>query len=397
MNLLDLVIVVAAVAYGIGGFRHGAVVGALSMIGFFGGAAIGAQLAEPLGSRLADGRAQVPVAILCVLMLAMIGQLIGAWIAGRLRAKLVSGRGRVLDSGVGTGLGIASVLIVAWMVAVPLASSPYPQLSSEATHSSIVRAVNEVMPAEVRNLYGSMRSFLNQSGFPPVFGDLPSGPSVSVPPPDSTLSPAVQAVVKQAHRSTFKIYGQAPSCNRGIEGSGFVIAPHRVITNAHVVAGTNQVSVQTGNNHMLPATVVLFDPRTDVAVLDVPTLQAPSMHFAGGTAAQGTPAVVLGFPQNGPFTVRAARVRTQATVGGTDIYGHGSVDRKIYSLRSIIRSGNSGGPLIANDGSVLGMVFATALDSSDTGYALTAGQLAQDVASGRTDTTPVATGSCTPE
>ena len=397
MNLLDLVIVVAAVAYGIGGFRHGAVVGALSMIGFFGGAAIGAQLAEPLGSRLADGRAQVPVAILCVLMLAMIGQLLGAWIAGHVRAKLVTGRGRILDSGVGTGLGVASVLIVAWMVAVPLASSPYPQLSSEASHSSIVRAVNDVMPAEVRNLYGSMRSFLNQSGFPPVFGDLPTGPSVQVPAPDANLSPAVQAVVRRAHLSTFKIYGQAPSCNRGIEGSGFVFAPHKVITNAHVVAGTNQVSVQVSANRMLPATVVLFDPRTDVAVLDVPQLQAPAMHFATTAASQGTPAVVLGFPQNGPFTVRPARVRTQASVGGTDIYGHGSVDREIYSLRAIIRSGNSGGPLIANDGAVLGMVFATALDSSDTGYALTSGQLAPDVASGRTDTTPVGTGSCTPE
>ncbi|HEU5006530.1 MAG TPA: MarP family serine protease [Jatrophihabitantaceae bacterium] len=399
MNILDLVIVVAAVAYGIGGFRHGAVVGALSMIGFFGGAAIGAQLAEPLGSRLADGRAQVPVAILCVLMLAMIGQLIGAWIAGHVRAKLVTGRGKLLDSGVGTGLGVASVLIVAWMVAVPLASSPYPQLSAEASHSTIVRAVNDVMPAEVRNLYGSMRSFLNQSGFPPVFGDNlgGAGPSVSVPAPDANLSPAVQSAVQRAHRSTFKIYGQAPSCNRGIEGSGFVIAPHKVITNAHVVAGTNQVSVQLANKRMLPATVVLFDPRTDVAVLNVPQLDAPVMHFASGTADQGTPAVVLGFPQNGPFTVRAARIRTEATVGGTDIYGHGSVDRQIYSLRAIIRSGNSGGPLIANDGSVLGMVFATALDSSDTGYALTAGQLARDVSSGRHDSAPVGTGSCTPE
>ena len=121
------------------------------------------------------------------------------------------------------------------------------------------------------------------------------------------------------------------------------------------------------------------------------------MRFATTTASQGTPAVVLGFPQNGPFTVRAARVRTKAPVGGTDIYGHGSVDREIYSLRAIIRSGNSGGPLIADDGSVLGMVFATALDSSDTGYALTAAQLAPDVARGRTDTTPVATGACTPE
>ncbi len=398
MNLLDLVIVVAAVAYGIGGFRHGAVVGALSMLGFFGGAAAGAQLAEPLGSRLADGRAQVPVAILCVLMFAMIGQLIGAWVAGHVRSRLlVNGRVRILDSGVGTGLGVISVLVVAWMVAVPLASSPYPALSSEASHSTIVRAVNNVMPAAVRNIYSSMRSFLDQSGFPPVFGDLPNGPSVSVPPPDSTLSPAVQAAVRQAHKSTFKILGEAPSCNRGIEGSGFVFAPQHVVTNAHVVAGTDQVTVQVANNRRLRATVVLFDPRTDIAVLDVPGLSAPALPFVAKPAAKGDPAVVLGFPQDGPFTVRSARVRTRTTVGGNDIYGNGNVDREIYSLRAIIRSGNSGGPLIADNGSVLGMVFATALDSSDTGYALTAAQMSSDVKMGRNLTKRVSTAGCTPE
>jgi S1-C subfamily serine protease len=398
VNLLDLIIVVAAVAYGIGGFRHGAVVGALSMIGFFGGAAVGAQLAEPIGSRLADGRARVPVAILCVLLLAMLGQLIGAWIAGHVRSRLVNGRGRLLDSGVGTALGVASVLVVAWMIAVPLASSPYPGLSSQASHSKIVRAVNQVMPGEVRNLYGSMRTFLDQSGFPPVFGDLPnSGPSVAVPPPATTLPAHVRAEVRAAHKSVFKIYGQAPRCNRGIEGSGFVYAPHRVVTNAHVVAGTDQVAVQVGKNHSLPATVVLFDPRVDIAVLNVPGLDAAPLPMSRSSAEQGTPAVVLGYPEDGPYTVRPARIRTQATVSGSDIYGHGTVERRIYSVRSIIRSGNSGGPLLSYRGTVLGVVFATALDSSDTGYALSAGQVSGDIGRGRTATMPVSTGRCTPD
>jgi S1-C subfamily serine protease len=396
VNLLDLFIVIAAIAYGFGGFRNGAVVGALSMIGFFGGAAIGAQIAEPIGSRVADGRAQVPVAILCVLMLAMIGQLVGAWAAGHIRARVRSEKGRAVDSGIGSALGIVSVMLVAWMVAVPLASSPYPTLASEATHSRIVRSVNDVMPGSVRSLYSSLRGFLDQSGFPPVFGDLPSGPSVAVPAPDSTLTPAVQARVTRAHRSIFKIYGEAPSCSRGIEGSGFVYAPDRVITNAHVVAGTSQVAVQVSKNHNLPATVVLFDPKRDIAVLNVPGLDAPVLHFATTTAGKGDPAVVLGYPEDGPFNVRSARVRSRSTVSGSDIYGNGNIQREIYSLRAIVRSGNSGGPLMADDGTILGIVFATALDSSDTGYALTAGELASDAAAGATATEPSGTGHCTP-
>jgi S1-C subfamily serine protease len=253
-----------------------------------------------------------------------------------------------------------------------------------------------VVPDGVRTLYGSLRTFLNQSGFPPVFGDLPSTSVVAVPPPPN-LSPAVRRRVEVAAQSVFKIYGQAPRCNRGIEGSGFVYAPHRVVTNAHVVAGTDQVAVQVGRNHSLPATVVLFDPRVDIAVLNVPGLNAVPLPMSRSAAAQGTPAVVLGYPEDGPYTVRPARIRTQATVSGSDIYGHGTVDRRIYSVRSIIRSGNSGGPLMSYQGRVLGVVFATALDSSDTGYALTSGQVSGDIGKGRTATMPVSTGRCTPD
>jgi len=396
VNLLDVVIVVAAVAYGIGGFRHGAIVGALSMLGFFGGAAIGAQIAEPIGTHLAHGRARVPVAIMCVLLLAMLGQLLGAWVAGHVRSRFRSERGRVLDSGVGSALGVASVLLVSWMVAIPLASSPYPSLASEASSSKIVRTVNDVMPNDVRNLYSSLRSFLDQSGFPPVFGDLPNGPSVAVGPPDATLPRDVQARVQKAHRSIFKIYGEAPSCSRGIEGTGFVIAKHRIVTNAHVVAGTSQLAVQVDQDHNLAATVVLFDPKRDVAVLDVPRLTAAPLAFEALPAKHGDAAVVLGYPQDGPFSIRSARIRTLTTVGGSDIYGNGNVHREIYSIRAVVRSGNSGGPLLSTNGTVLGMVFATALDSSDTGYALSHGEIAPDLAKAQQLDRPVGTGHCTP-
>ena len=395
MNVLDVIIVVVAIAYGVGGFRSGAVVGIFSLIGFFGGAAIGAQLAQPLGSRVADGRAQIPVAIVCVLVLATVGQLAGVYLAGHVK-QLVPEWGKPVDSGVGSVLGVLSVLLVAWMVAVPLATSPYPTLASEAGHSRIVRAVNDAVPEDVRGLYSSLRGFLNQSGFPPVLGDLPSTSVVAVPAPPTDLTPAVQAKVSAAQRSTFKIYGEAPQCNRGIEGSGFVYAPHRILTNAHVVAGTDSVRIDVGGGDTVPAKVVYFDPARDVAVLSAPGLNAPALSFTATAGRTGDPATVLGYPENGSFTVRSARIRSQTTVRGSDIYGDGSITRSIYSIRSVVRSGNSGGPLLADDGTVLGIVFATALDSSDTGFVLTDAEIASAAATGRTATSAVDTGACTP-
>ena len=395
MNVLDLVIIAVAIAYGIGGFRSGAVVGVFSLIGFFGGAAIGAQLAQPLGSRVADGRAQIPVAIVCVLVLATVGQLAGVYLAGHVK-QLVPEWGKPVDAGVGSVLGVLSVLLVAWMVAVPLATSPYPTLASQAGHSRIVRAVNDAVPEDVRGLYSSLRGFLDQSGFPPVLGDLPSTSVVAVPAPPADLTPAVQAKVSAAERSTFKIYGEAPECNRGIEGSGFVYAPHRVLTNAHVVAGTRSVRIDVGGGNTVAAKVVYFDPGRDVAVLAAPDLNAPALGFTTTPGRTGDPATVLGYPENGPFTVRSARIRSQTTVRGSNIYGKGTITRSIYSIRSVVRSGNSGGPLLASDGTVLGMVFATALDSSDTGFVLTDSEISAGAAAGRTATTAVDTGACTP-
>jgi S1-C subfamily serine protease len=398
MNLLDLIIVLAAIAYGIGGFRSGAVVGLFSLIGFFGGAVVGAQLAQPLGSKLADGRAQVPVAIFCVLVFATIGQLLGVYVAGYVKARVVVHEaGRLWDAGIGALLGVMSVLLVAWMVAVPLARSPYPGLAAEASHSRIVREVNKYVPNDFRNLYSSLRNFLDQSGFPPVFGDLPSTTVVAVPPPPSSLPADVRSRVTKARQSILKIYGQAPECSRGIEGSGFVYAPHRILTNAHVVAGAREVQVQVEVGNELPARVVLYDPKRDVAVLDVPGLTAPPLHFSVKDASTGDPALVVGYPENGPYTVRSARVRTKQTVGGTDIYGNASVQREIYSIRATVRSGNSGGPLLAYDGTVLGIVFATASDQPDTGFALTDDEVQADAAQGRSLSSAVATGSCTPD
>lgn len=391
IDLLDLILIVVAIGYAVGGFRNGALVGALSLGGFFGGAAAGAQLARPLGRVLADGAAQVPVAIVCVLFFALIGQLLAVWVAGRLRSRLTWHPARQLDHAAGAVFSAAAVLLVAWMVAVPLAVAPYPTIAGQVRRSVLIRAVDDVLPDQVRNLYGSLRLFVDRSGFPQVFGALQPTRIVDVPPADPALlhSPAVAA----SRGSVFKVRSVARSCDRGIEGTAFVYARQRLLTNAHVVAGANQVQLQTPAGP-LTAHVVLFDPGRDIAVLWVPGLTARPLSLASTVASSGQDAIVLGFPQDGPFDVRPARIRDRERISGHDIYGQLSVDRDIYTIRSVVRAGNSGGPLIDTRGAVLGIVFASALDSADTGFVLTAQEAASDAATGRTAMTDVSTGDC---
>jgi S1-C subfamily serine protease len=392
MNWIDLIIVGAALVYAVGGYRNGAVVGVFSLAGFFGGAVLGAQLARPLGSRLAGGQAQVPIAIGCVLIVSLVCQLIAVWVAGYVRRRITWQSARALDSGIGAVLGIVSVLVVSWMVAISVAYSPYQSLDSAVKGSRVVRGVDSVMPKGVQNLYSGLQDFIDRSGFPHVFGALQELHSTTVSAPDPAL--LASAGVAAAKPSVLKIHGTAPSCDRAIEGSGFVYAPHRMLTNAHVVAGTDVVDVEVSPTESLAAKVVLYDPERDVAVLDVAGLTAQPIPFAAKAAVSGDDAIVLGYPEDGGFDVRPARVRDLGNISGHDIYGSGSITRQIYSVRSTIRSGNSGGPLITPGGSVLGIVFATATDSNDTGFVLSNQEVSPDADAGRAATAAVGTGGC---
>jgi S1-C subfamily serine protease len=390
-DLLDLFLVLAAAGYAAGGFRNGAVLGGLSFAGFFGGAAIGAQLARPLGDRLAHGSSQVPVAIVCVLFFAMIGQLIAVWVAGRIRVRVTSPPARRVDSAVGALFSLIAVLLVAWMVAVPLASAPFPSVANQVRRSVVIRGVDDVLPDSVRNLYTSLRRFIDRSGFPQVFGVLQPTRIVDVPPADPALlrSPAVAS----DRPAVLKVRSVALSCDRSIEGTSFVYAPDHLLTNAHVVAGSESVQIEA-NGRRRDAKVVLFDPGRDIAVLYVPNLGIAPLTLSPVPAKSGQDAIVLGYPQDGPFDVRPARIRDRERISGRDIYGGVSVDRDIYTIRSVVRVGNSGGPLIATDGTVLGIVFASALDSPDTGFVLTGDEAASDAAAGRTATESVGTQRC---
>jgi S1-C subfamily serine protease len=198
--------------------------------------------------------------------------------------------------------------------------------------------------------------------------------------------------VQSARPSILKVTGVAESCRRRIEGSGFVYAPQRVMTNAHVVAGVAAPSVEVGDRQ-LPARVVLFDPVRDVAVLAVPGLARPALAFAGA-ASTGASAVVAGYPENGPFRSDAARVRGTQRARGPDIYQRSTVVREIYALRGLVQPGNSGGPLLDPSGRVYGVVFAAAADDPQTGYALTAKEVAEDARAGQAATARADTQGC---
>jgi S1-C subfamily serine protease len=213
-----------------------------------------------------------------------------------------------------------------------------------------------------------------------------------VPPPDTKVlnTPELQA----AEKSIVKVMGTAHSCQRRIEGTGFVYAPGRVMTNAHVVAGVDSGPiVYPLGKRSLPAKVVLYDDKRDIAVLDVPGLKLPPLKFDEGGQSRDN-AVVAGYPKNQRFTPRAARIRAKQKAKGPDIYHSGQVTREIFAIRALVEQGNSGGPLLAPNGKVYGVVFAAALDNKDTGYALTAREVAPDAQAGVNATGSVSTEAC---
>lgn len=218
-------------------------------------------------------------------------------------------------------------------------------------------------------------------------------PVAGVAAPDPAL--ADNAVVAEAARSVVRIHTEASSCLRTVDGSGVVIAPNKVISAAHAVAGADTVSVSVGDQE-LRASVVVFDPNLDFAVLDVPDLQAPTLTLDQHPAVTGTDVLVLGYPGGGPFVATPARVRRVMALLVPDIYRTTTVNREVYAIRGSIRHGGSGGPLIDLDGHVLGISFGSALDDPDTGFVLTAKQIFALMMDGVAASAPVPTGPCVP-
>ncbi|MGW3339688.1 MarP family serine protease [Streptomyces seoulensis] len=397
MNVLDILLLLAAAWFAVVGYRQGFVVGILSVIGFLGGGLLTVYALPPVWDAVTHdaevSTAAAVVAVIVVIVVASVGQALTTHLGNKLRRHITWSPARALDATGGALVNVVAMLLVAWLIGSALAQTTLPTLGREVRGSKVLVGMDQVLPAQSNTWFKDFTSVLAQNGFPQVFSPFSDEQIREVQPPDPAL--AGSTVATRAQRSIVKVTGTARSCGKVLEGSGFVFDRRRVMTNAHVVGGVDEPTVQIGGEgRKYDATVVLYDWRRDIAVLDVPDLQAPVLRFAAGDAESGDGAIVAGFPENGAYDVRAARVRGRITANGPDIYHRGTVGRDVYSLYTTVRQGNSGGPLLTPQGRVYGVVFAKSLDDAETGYALTADEIRQDIARGRTANSQVGTDNC---
>ncbi|MFE9770318.1 MarP family serine protease [Streptomyces sp. NPDC005931] len=389
MDLLDILLLLVVLAYAASGYRRGLLAGCVSLAGFVGGAVVGVWLLPWVMDLVTPGTTRATVvAVVTVLLPAVVGQELAGRPALRLRRGLARGPLRVADGIGGAAAGSVAVLIVAWVAASVLGASSSPLVTSAIRDSRLLGAVQQAMPDATPAWFSRATSALTEAGFPQVFNPFESESTAEVAEPSGdSVTPAATAA---ARRSTVKVEGVAGT--QGREGSGFVYAREHVMTNAHVVAGIDEPTVRVGGvGRAYGARVVLFDPQKDVAVLYVPGLRAPVLRF-DDEAGRGDAAVVAGYPQDGGLNLRAATVAGRVEARGQNIYNDRTVTREIYSIRSTVRPGNSGGPLLTPEGRVYGVVFARSTSDAETGYVLTAAEVADEAERAADATRAVDTG-----
>lgn len=379
MTVLDWAIVVFTIAFAMWGYRQGLVVGMLTLLGFGAGAVAGSRIAPLL---LSEGAKSAYAPLFAALGALIVGAVVAVTLeslALGLRERLIRGRVlRLADGAGGAALVAAVALGLIWVFgAVALHAPSTAQLRSDVQRSLILRQLNDLLPPS-----GPVLNALNRVDPAPSI----AGPTGPVAPPDAAI--ASDPDVRRVSRSVVRVLGTA--CGLGVEGSGWVAAPGLVVTNAHVVAGEDDTSVTTIDGASLDATPVHYDPDNDLALLQIdPSI--PSLKISPDPQ-PGTGGAVLGYPENGPYTVSPARLGETSTVISEDSYGDGPIQRQIAFLRGSVRSGNSGGPLVDSRGRVMATVFAATTSGPPGGFAIpneiVSSTLGEAVA-------PVDTGPCT--
>lgn len=388
MNMLDVVIVGLVLLSLYSGFRRGAALQLVTYSGLILGLIAGALVAPRLARLSGDPFPQATIALLTLLLFAAVGDIVG-WLIGR-RVWAAARRSRLdpLDSGAGSLVACAAALLTVWFLAFNLVQGPFPSLSRQIRGSSVVRGLDAVLPRPP-SLLAQVRTFFDRFGFPEVFAGLPPAPAGPVEGP--TQAEARRAF-RAAQGSTVRIVGQA--CDRIQEGSGFVVDPTHVVTNAHVVAGVRNPEVQLQDGGEYAARTVLFDDDLDLAVLRLDQMPAEPLELAPQALPRGTAGAVLGYPGGGDLRGEEAAVRRELSAVGRDIYSEDTVRRTIYELQSRVQPGNSGGPFVTVDGQVAGVIFAAASTNESIGYALTSEEVIPRVDQAIESDGAVSTGPC---
>lgn len=384
---MDIVVVVLIVLAAVHGLRVGALVQVLSLGGFVLGVTVGALLTALVESSIHRTATKTSVALALIFGLGILfgiaGRVLGSWGTVAVRRHHLG----PVDSAAGVGIAIVAALFSVWLVANELAQTQFTWLSSAIQRSALVRAVDNVMPP-LPDVFSRVQSFLGSSGFPPVFSQLEPTP-VHVATPSDTWA---QNVASPDEGSTVKVLGQA--CGYLQEGSGFVVAPGTVVTNAHVVAGERTTTFVVVDGREYPATPVFFDPTFDLAVLHTSAPLGRPLTLDPSTVAAGTQGAVIGYPEDGPLTVGPAAVAEAITAQGRNIYNEGTVTRRVYEVDANVQPGNSGGPLVVAGGEVAGVIFSRSTVYSGVGYALASPGVLSRVQAAAHRSAAVGTGAC---
>mgnify|MGYP003707157453 CR=1 FL=1 len=389
MNLLDWLLVVLVLAYALSGYWQGFITGAFATGGLLLGGLFGVWLA-PIALGDANPSLMVSLgALFIVILSASLGQAVLQFAGARIRARITWQPARALDAVGGALLSAFAVLLVSWALGVAISGSRIGGITPLVRSSTVLSHVDEVMPATADGALQAFNDVVGTSFFPRYLEPFAPERIIEVGPGPKRLleDPDVQ----RAGQSVLKIRG-TNECGRGVEGSGFLYDGNRLMTNAHVVAGIDDPEVVL-DDEAVPADVVYYNPDIDVAVLSFDSGELPALRF-GREAAAPDGVAILGYPQDGPYHVEPARIRSEQRLRSPNIYGDGAVIREVFSLRGRILPGNSGGPIVSSEGEVVGVVFAASVTDHDTGYALTAGQVSAAAAAGLTSSSQVSTGGC---
>jgi S1-C subfamily serine protease len=379
VTVLDWAIVAFTLALALWGYRQGLIVGALTLVGFAGGAFAGSRVGPLL---LTEGSESPYAPLFAALGALLVGALVAVTLEGLalgMRARLIRGRAlSMADGAAGAALVAAVALGLAWVFgAVALHVPGTGKLRADVQRSTILRSLNDVLPPS-----GPVLKALNRVDPAPSI----AGPTAPVAPPDAAI--ADDPDVLDAGPSVVRVLGTA--CGLGVEGSGWVAAANLVVTNAHVVAGQDDTTVTTGEGAELDAFAVHYDPVNDLALLRIEA-PVPALPIAGEPRS-GQAGAVLGYPENGPYALTPARLGDTRAILSEDSYGRGPFERSIAFLRGAVRSGNSGGPMVDPRGRVLATVFAATTSGPAGGYAIPNEVVQQAL---REASTPVDTGPCT--